>query len=126
MSLISPIVTLGLSPMESKLVTWGYGPDAEIEISVVRRGGGGRRGPGGASNVSGYKREKEERILRIRVTDEDGRKFVQELPESELKNIKIKVTEAKVVSGSDVYIYVKEHLKGRKKKITFKVKDIKP
>lgn len=118
MSLISPIVTLGLSPMESKLVTWGYGPDAKIEILVVGRvAGGGRRG---------NRKEREERILRIRVTDEDGRKFVQELPESELKNIKIKVTEAKVVSGSDVYIYVKEHLKGRKKKITFKVKDIKP
>jgi hypothetical protein len=113
--MISPIITLGLNPIESKLVTWGYGPDALIEVTVIR-GGGGR-------GTSGKKRE-EERILRIRVTDEDGRKFIQELPETELKNIRIQVTESRVLTGDEVYIYVKEHLTGNKKKIKFRVKDI--
>lgn len=110
--MISPIITLGLSPQESKLLTWGYGPDALIEVEV-------KRGPGGKRSKSS-----QERYLRIRVTDEDGRKFVQELPETELKNIKIQVSEARVVSGNDIAIYVKEHLTADKKKISFRVKEL--
>jgi len=112
--MISPLITLGLSPEESKLLTWGYGPDAIIQITAV--GPGGRRG-----NV---KQREDDRILRIRVTDEDGKKFVQEVVQSDLKNIKIRVSEARVVTGDQIYIYVKEHLTGKKKSITFRVKEL--
>jgi len=100
--MISPIITIGLSPEQSKIVTQGYGPDVIIEVTILPRSGGrsGKR-----------RKDEEDRLIRIRVIDEDGKVMIQErlIPIEELKKISIKVNESGLsISGTDIYISVKE------------------
>lgn len=104
MSSYSPIVTLGLDPELSRIVTQGYGPEITIEITALPFAGG--RGRTGRK-----KREEEERLIRIRVISEDGKTMIQErlVPLNELNTITIKVSErGSIIYGSDIYLKVKE------------------
>lgn len=100
----SPIVTLGLDPRLSKVVTQGYGPEVIIEILLIPSGGG--RGGGRR------KKDDEDRLIRIRVISEDGKTMIQErlVPLNELSKISIKVKENEsfILHGSDIYIKVQE------------------
>lgn len=103
MSIYSPLVTLGLDPELSKLTTLGYGSESVIaEITILPSTSGGK---------GGSKRKEEERLIRIRVIDEDGKTMIQErlIPLNELSKIAIKVNETdSIILGSDIYIKVKE------------------
>jgi len=102
MSIYNPIVTLGLDPELSRLVTQGYGPEVIVEVTILVPGTVGVRG--------GRRKREEERIIRIRVIDDDGKVMIQEqlIPENKLKDIKININENFTISGSDIYITIKD------------------
>jgi len=92
------IPTLGLDPIDSKLPTWGYGPDIEVEITILPPGPGGARGKAGGRRV------------RVRVFDEEGKSFIQEqiFNEDDLNKIQIRVSEDYVLSGKDISVRIQE------------------
>jgi hypothetical protein len=100
----NPIVTLGLDSLISMVVTQGYGPAGVIvEITVLPAVPGGRSGK--------RRKDEEERLIRIRVIDEDGKTMIQErlIPLEELNKITIRVNETgSFIKGSDIYLKVKE------------------
>jgi hypothetical protein len=103
LSIYSPLVTWGFDPELSKIVTQGLGSDAVIVQVTVLPGSGGRS--------SKRRKDEEDRLIRIRVISEDGKIMVQErlIPFNELNKITIKVNESgSFISGSDIYISIKE------------------
>jgi len=98
------ICTLGLDPELSKICTQGYGHDIFlIEVTVLPSGTIGR-------GRTRRKREEEERLIRIRIIDEDGKVMIQErlVPLNELRNIQIKVNENQTIKlPSNIYVKIK-------------------
>jgi hypothetical protein len=115
------IVTLGLDPIDSKIITKGYGPDYIVKVYVVDI-------PRYVGGTGGLIKRKRVVIVKIRREDEyEYKTFVIEDPDSNYEFLKVKFIDiiCDDEKAEKISFYIKEQVeKENKKQFSFKVNDI--
>lgn len=112
------IITYGLDPIDSKIVTYGYGPDIEVEVIIteIPPTGGGRT----------FRPKRKKITLKFKAPGETDYQFVEFYEDEEadlIDNVDMNFLFKNVKSKEDLKIFILKNTKKKDKGFKFTIKD---